>query len=138
MADRVDTLDVFKGGDLIGRRILCVSDGTGETNVVKVQKSTLTNSNGIVPTKLAIEQLWWSISGFTSVELDWDHTTPDEIAILATGNGAQLYGRTLGVDLGSLWDPASAGGTGNIILTSKGASASATYNIYMLIRMSGQ
>jgi hypothetical protein len=138
MADRVDTLDVFNGKDLIGRRIFCLSDGTGESAVVKVQRSTLVNSNGIVPSKLAIEQLWWSINGFSSIELDWDHTTADEIAVLATGNGAQLYGRTLGVDLGSLWDPGSAGGTGNIILTSRGAVANASYNIYMLIRMSGQ
>lgn len=136
MADTVDTLDVFAGKDYIVRRITNVSDGTGESNVAKVTKSGLTNSFGQVPTKLGIAELWWSIQGFTSIRLDWDHTTPDEIAKLAAGNGVRLLD-VYGAGAGVLWDPASAGGTGNIILSTAGAVSGATYDIMMKIRLFG-
>lgn len=137
MADRVDTLDVFTGKDKIVRRILCVSDGTGETTVVKIQKSTLTNWLGSAPSKLGLEQIQWSIQGFSSVELLWDHTTDDEIIELAAGNGMRLMKNIPGLDSGVLWDPASAGGTGDVILTSRGAVNGASYDILMTFRLSG-
>lgn len=136
MADAVDTLDVFSGRDILIRRITNRSDGTGETNVAKVTKASLLNPNVVIPTKLGMMELWWSIQGFSSVQLNWDHTTPDEIAILAAGNGAKLMGGSQ-ESRGVLWDPASAGGTGNIILTTFGAVNNATYDILMKIRLSG-
>lgn len=138
MADTVDTLDILNGKDWLIRRLTNRSDGTGETNVVKVTKANHINTNGNVPTKLGVGYLWWSIQGFTSVQLNWDHTTPDEIAILAAGNGARLMeGPGMYSGQGLLWDPASAGGTGNIILTTFGAVANATYDILIAVRLSG-
>lgn len=137
MADRVDTLDVFSGKDKLIRRISCVSDGTGETTVVKVQKSGLVNWLGIAPSKLGLYMLQWSIQGFSSVELLWDHTTDDEAVVLGAGAGARLIGGTPGLDSGVLWDPASAGGTGDLILTSRGAIANASYDILLGVRLSG-
>lgn len=137
MADRVDTLDVFGGKDKLIRRISCVSDGTGETTVVKVQKSALVGASGAAPNKLGLYMLQWSIQGFSSIELLWDHTTDDEAIVLAAGAGMRLFGQTPGLDSGILWDPASAGGTGDLILTSRGAVNLATYDILLGVRLSG-
>lgn len=134
MADVVDTLDAWSGKDLLIRRITNISDGTGETSVAKVVKSGLVATNGAAPTKLAIEELWWSIQGFSSIRFFWDHTTPDELAILAAGNGFRPMGGLRGVN-GMLVDPASAGGTGNVILSTAGAVAGATYDITMVLRL---
>lgn len=135
MADRVDTLDVFSGKEKLIRRLTNVSDGTGETNVAKVTKSGLVAWSGNAPSKLGIYMIQWSIQGFSSIELDWDHTTADEIAVLAAGAGMRLFGQTPGIDSGVLWDPFSAGGTGNLILTTRGAVANATYDILIGLRL---
>jgi hypothetical protein len=137
MADRVDTLDVFSGRDKLIRRISCLSDGTGETNVIKWDKSTFVNWSGLEPARGGLYMIQWSIQGFSSIELMWDHTTDDEAKTLAAGNGMWVVGQTPGLDSGILWDPASAGQTGDLLLTSRGAIANASYDITLGIRYSG-
>ena len=130
MADTVDSLVVFKGQRRYSVRLTNVSDGTGESAVPKVDISTLTGPNGIAPTKTVVEEIQWSIQGFTNVSLFWDHTTDDEIAKLGSGNGYFNFRQ-----LGGLTDPASAGGTGDILLTTAGAVSGATYDITLVIRL---
>lgn len=129
MADTVDTIVVFNGQIRIGVRLYCKSDGTGETDVIKITKSTLVNSLGVEPASLDLEEVWWSINGFSSVQMQWDHTADDEIVILAQGNGFQSY-----AEKGNLRDPRSAGGTGNILLTSSGAVSGASYNLFLVFK----
>ena len=57
------------------------SDSTGESAVVKVDKSTLTGPlKGVEPGSLVLEEAEGSVQGFASVRLDWDHDTNDELA----------------------------------------------------------
>jgi hypothetical protein len=129
MADTVDSLVVFSGRRRYSARFTNVSDGTGESGVVKIDKSTLVGPDGTEPGRLVIEELVWNIQGFTSVRLFWDHTTDDEIDVLS-GGGSRDY-----TELGGLVDPASAGGTGDILFTTAGAVSGATYDITVVLRL---
>jgi hypothetical protein len=131
MADVVDTLVQFSGTRRHIVRLTNVSDATGESAVVKVDISTLTNGKGIAPTAVNIESIQWSIQGFTSVRLFWDHTTDDEIAVLGTGNGYRDFSQD-----GVLADPRSAGGTGDVLLTTAGATSGNTYDIVLSLILS--
>ena len=93
---------------------------------MKVDKSTLTNGNGTEPGVLSIVSAQWSISGFSSVKLLFDHNTDDEALVLAPGNGYRDFSQQ-----GGFPDPNSAGGTGDILLTTAGATASSTYDILL-------
>lgn len=113
-----------------------ISDGTGETNVVKVDRSTLTMPNlGVAPNKLHVASLRWNIQGYTYVQLKWDHTADDTIAVL-TGNGYDNY-----ESHGALKDPNTSGDTvtgaiGDIILSSVGAANGASYDITLEVILS--
>ena len=131
MADAVDTLILFKGKKRQVYRFTNVSDGTGESAVVKIDKSTLINTQGLEPAKIIIEEIQWSINGFTSVRIFWDHTTDDEAAVLGTGQGF----RVTMPDVQGLVDPGSAGGTGDVLFTTAGAVSGATYDILLSIRL---
>jgi len=128
VVDVVDTLVLNTGSRrLYSARFTNVSDGSGESAVVKVDISALTGPNGSPPTATALREVSWSIQGFTSVRLLWDHTTDDEISVLS-GNGYSNY-----MEYGDLADPRSAGGTGDILLTTAGGAAGATYDIQIVL-----
>jgi len=130
MADTVDTLVVHKGKKIYVVRLTNISDGTGESGVAKVDISTLTGQNGSAPTYTKIREISWSIQGFTSVRLYWDHTTDDEIAVLGTGNGYMDF-----TAVGGLVDPRSTGGTGDILLTTAGTTSGNTYTITLVVEL---
>lgn len=129
MADSVDSLVVQSGGKRHIVRLTNISDGTGESAVVKVDLSTLVKSDGSVPTRTSVEEIFWNIQGFTSVRLYWDHTTDDEIAVLSGSGYLDMNG------FGGLKDPASTGGTGDILLTTAGAVSGATYTIILVVEL---
>ena len=131
MADTVDTIVVFKGKQRQVYRFTNVCDGTGESAVVKIDKSALVNTQGLEPSKIIIEEIQWSIQGFTSVRLLWDHTTDDEAVVLGTGQGSMLTNP----EFSGLIDPKSAGGTGDVLLTTAGNFSGSTYNILVCIRL---
>lgn len=126
MADTVDTKVQLNGKRKYVVRLACVSDGTGETDAVKVDISTLTDLNNAVPTCFAIEEVQWSVQGFTSVMLEFDATVDDEGIIMGTGQGYRCYDPPL-------LDPRSSGFTGDIVLTSNGAVSGATYDIELTL-----
>lgn len=129
MADTVDSLVLQSGGKHHIVRLTNISDGTGESGVVKVDLSTLVKSDGQVPTRSRVKEIFWNMQGFTSVRLYWDHTTDDEIAVLTGGGYLDLH------PVGGLLDPASTGGTGDIILTTAGAASGATYTIMLVVEL---
>lgn len=133
MADVVDSVVLESTIQRYIVRLTNVSDATGESAVVKVDKSTLVASNGLEPRDLIIDEIEWAIQGFTSVRLFWDHTTDDEIAVLPTGSGYRQYWSD-----GGLKDPRSAGGAGDIVLTTAGAASGATYDIRLNCRFQPQ
>ncbi len=127
MADAVSSIVLATSPRLYEVRLTNISDGTGESLVTKVDISTLLLANGLAPTTTSIVEIQWSIYGFTSVRLYWDHTTDDLIDVLGSGNGYRSYDKQF------LKDPGSAGGTGDILLTTAGAFSGATYDILLTI-----
>lgn len=127
MADTVDTKVVFSSQNRYVVRLLNLSDGTGESAVVKVDISTLTGPDGTPPTRTVVEKIEYDISGMT-IRLYWDHTTDDEIAVLG-GSGFLDWSESGGlVDNGT-------GDTGDILLTTNGHAAGDTYNITLWLRL---
>jgi len=129
MADTVDTLIIHNSTRIYSARFTNISDGTGESAVVKVDISTLTGPDGTPPTAVKLLEASWAIQGFVSVRLHWDHTTDDELKVL-TGVGYDNY-----TAIGGLMDPRSTGGTGDILFTTNGGVAGATYDISLTFQL---
>ncbi len=127
MADAVSTIVTFSGATKYAARFTNISDGTGESLVTKIDISTLPGA----PTYTAIEEISWDVQGFTSVRLLRDHSTDDLIDVLS-GRGARSY-----KDISYLFDPRSAGGTGDILLTTAGNDSGDTYDITLVIQLRG-
>jgi hypothetical protein len=130
MADTVDSVVLFSGRNRYAVRLTNISDGTGESAVAKIDKSTLIGPDGTEPSKIVIEEIAWSVQGFTSVRLHWDHTTDDEIAVLGAGSDYLDFR-----SVGGLVDPGSTGGTGDVVLTTAGVASGNTYNITLVVRL---
>lgn len=137
MADAVTTKTVWENATHIKVHLTNISDATGESAVVKVDKSALLASDGAEPASLDIEEVRWNIQGFTSVRLLWDHTT-DEVALALSGTGYDDFrGRFEEKnETGGINDARGAGGTGDIVLTTAGAVSGATYDLTLLCRKS--
>lgn len=121
-----DTVDVSVIRNSLGHyavRLQNRSDGTGETAIHKVDISALYNAAGITCTWTVLERIDYAVQGFNYVLLEWDHTSPDEIATLS-GSGM--------IDVtyeGGQADPKSSGGTGDVLLTTNGGAAGSSYDI---------
>lgn len=147
MADAVTTNVIKNSATHYIVHLTNISDGTGESAVIKVDKSALLASDGAEPASLDIDQVRWSVQGFASVRILWDHTT-DDVALVLAGNGYDTFRHISGNDVlpvnsfanGStdnsegLLDPRSAGGTGDILLTTNGGSSSSSYDITLWLR----
>lgn len=99
------------------------SDGTGESAVQKIDISAL----AMAATKVKITKMKWSCDGM-QVKVLFDHNTDDTVAILS-GRGE--------IDEeceAPIVDPASAGGTGDILFTTAGHTAGDGYSVYMEIQ----
>ncbi len=106
-----------------------LSDATGESNVVKIDKSALLNTIGSEPVAIDIMSVRWNIQGFSYIKISWDHTA-DDTAMLLSGNGFDSFEEACG-----LRDPRTTGGTGDVLLTSVGAASGATYDITIVCRL---
>jgi hypothetical protein len=127
MADTVASNIVYSGKRRHCVCLICSSDGTGETGVVKVDRSTLLNGAGQVPSSLAIASVRWNVQGFSSVTLLWHHNAADVVARRLTGNG---YDNFEGFGFLHDTDTTNADAAdGDIQLTSVGAVAGAIYDI---------
>lgn len=128
MADAVTTNVVFSGQIRYAARFTGISDGTGETNVIKIDISALPGA----PTYTAIEEISWDVQGWSAVKISWDHNT-DDTAEVVSGRGARSY-----KELGYLFDPQSAGGTGDILFSTLGTPTSGfSYDIALVIQLRG-
>ena len=132
MANTIDSMVIQNDGTYYVQRYLCLSDGTGMSDVVMIDKSTLTAyGTGQEPVALDLVkcsiQAWGTVN---SVLLEWDHTTDDEI--LAFGvNGLEMPSG----GWGDLRDPRSAGGTGDVVITSNGLAANSGFQILSMWRL---
>ena len=64
MTDTVDVDVVHNEKQTYVIHLTNISDGTGESNVVKIDRSALTNNNGLAPMGIDILEARWAIQGF--------------------------------------------------------------------------
>jgi hypothetical protein len=126
MADAVNSQTLFDGSSQAVMKFNNVSDGTGESAVLKVDVSGLTpNFEGKECTSVSIRKITALLNGM-SVNVLWDATTDVSAVILAPG----MY--TLNFDDTSiLGNNSGAGKTGDIIFTTVGATSGDTYSIIL-------
>ncbi len=135
MADTVTTITIedYAGSKYAAYHFTGISDGTGESGVVKIDKSAMAVAqDGAEPAAVDILQVDWNIQGFTYVKLSWDHTTDQTAMLLPAGAGSRAFPKPLGEFY--LKDPRTAGDTGDLLLTSVGAVSGATYDITVYVR----
>ena len=129
MADTVTTKVVFESQNRLVVHITNVSDGTGESAVVKVNKSDFTGPNGSEPSHLALEKVMYDV-GSIRVLLQWDHTTDETIAVLQTDGILDWYQDGKGPYLLDT----ETGGAGDILLTTANQTVGDGYDITLFIR----
>lgn len=126
MADAVNSQTLFDGESQVVMKFNNVSDGTGESAVLKVDVSALTANNvGKACSAVSIRRITAMVNGM-SVNLLWDADTDVSAVILAPG----MY--TLNFDdTAILGNNAGTGKTGDILFTTVGASSGDTYSIIL-------
>lgn len=104
-------------------------DGVGVVDGILVDKSTFVGPDGTEPSKLVIERIEYAVDGFNLL-LEFDHATDDVIANLS-GQGVLDFSQDS--EFQGFVDPASAGGTGDIVVTTTGHTAGdkATLTLYL-------
>lgn len=98
-----------------------------EADVQKIDISTLTGPDGSAPTSVTVERIQWMVNGIDYVTLEWDHTTDEEIDTLS-GSESRDYTRYGG------FHDSGTGGTGDIILSTSGATEGGSYDIYIELK----
>ena len=126
MADAVNSQTLFDGESQVVMKFTNVSDGTGETAVLKVDVSTLTaNFEGKPCTNVNIRRITSSVNGM-SVNILWDATT--DVSAFILGPGINTLDFTSTAILGN---NAGTGKTGDIVFTTVGATSGDTYSVIL-------
>lgn len=127
MANTIDNLVIQDDGIYYRHRYLVLSDGTtAMTDVVMIDKSALVSkTTGLEPVALDLVQASIQCGGsINSVVLEWDRTADDEIIAFGS-NGFEMPRN----EWGRLGDPITAGGTGDVVVTTNGLSTGAWFQI---------
>ena len=125
MADSVTSKTIFNGTHKLIMQFTNLSDATGESNVVKVDKSAYTGPNGLEPTSLRIDKIEGDIAGM-EVAIIADHDTDEVVARLGgMGRFCQDYRCSGGLQTGG------TGGSGDIMFTTNGQASGDSYNIVL-------
>ena len=120
MADAVTTQTIVDGPRNAVVKLTSVSDGTGESAVLKVDVSALAGA----PARVSIDRVRYSVAGMAA-QLLWD-ADADVTALVLQGDGCMDF-----TGFGGLPNNAGAGVTGDIRLTTSGHSAGDTYSIVL-------
>ena len=130
MADTVDSKVLINNGIHYHVRLTNESDGTGESNVVKIDFSALTAFNNEVIKAIDVYRIYGMVGGMNYVTLEWDATTNDEIIVLPRGSFDMDW-----TDSGGLRDPISSAATGDVLLSTDGAVDGDSYSITLECRI---
>ncbi len=128
MVDNVSVQTIYEDPQRFAIKLLSLSDGTGESSVIKVDKSTLVGLNGREPSSLVVEHILANVDGM-EVHLFAKHTTDISIARIG-GQGTYIKEYKT---IGGL-QTAGAGDTGDICITTAGQSAGDSYDIVIYLR----
>jgi hypothetical protein len=124
MADAVNTQVLQAGSVRKFIKFTNLSDGTGESAVVKVDASALA---GRAAKNVSIESIFWSIKGMR-VKVHFDADT-DDTALILDGSGYWDFSEFAGID-----NPKSTGYTGDIMFTTITAAANDSYTIILEVK----
>lgn len=120
MVDSVSSQTLIDGVKNLVVKLTSVSDGTGESAVLKVDVSTFSGA----PSRVRIKKIHYSVAGMV-VTLLWDATTDVRIVDLQ-GDGWMDCEK-----FGGLWNNAGTGITGDILATTTGHTANDSYTIIL-------
>lgn len=133
MADTVTSQILLNGPRHLVMRFTNVSDGTGETNVQKVDAAS--SANGVIVqgqaltpgVHLKVTKAVYDIKGM-GLRIQWAATTDQDMLVLGG------YGTMDFHDIGGIQNPgtvALSGATGSIDFTTIGAASGATYTVVL-------
>lgn len=123
MADAVTTEILMDGARNAVVRLNGVSDGTGETAVVKVDPASFMP----VPSGFIVEKIDYDLSNM-QVSLYFEATQNELIYTVSGGQDSKDF-----TDIGGL-GPTNFGATGRILLTTRSAGNADTYSIVLKLR----
>lgn len=139
MADAVTSQTLFDDGGHVVMRFTNISDGTGESAVVKVSASGLVG--GGATTRYAVEAIAWNCVGM-GFNLLWKASS--NLVFFTTGNVSSTgfldfingNGRLVGTGPGrtGITNNAGASVNGDILLTTVGHTAADTYDLTLWLR----
>jgi hypothetical protein len=125
MADAVTTQTIIDGERNCVMKFTNVSDGSGESAVVKVDVSALTaNSEGTSCSEVRVMRISHAIVGM-SVQLFLNASTNVLLVELAESSNGHMDFK----DFGGLPNNAGSGKDGDILFTTKGHSSGDTYSV---------
>lgn len=125
MADVVASQTLLDGERLFIGKFTNISDGTGETAVVKINPSTLSvNAYGRACNGVKINKIWSTTHGM-EVRILWDATT-DVFAWMIPQNSNYLMDFS---SFGGLQNNGGTGVNGNVLFTTADASSGDMYTI---------
>lgn len=129
MADTVTSTTILDGDKDFIVQLTNVSDSTGESAVTKVDVSGLTarKSDGATCTGVKLAKVFYSILGFTKIGLLWDAST-DTLCMELNPSADGILDFS---DFGGLQNTSGSGKTGDINLTTTGASSGDSYMIIL-------
>ena len=129
MADTVSSTTILDGEKDFIVQLTNVSDSTGESAVTKVDVSGLTarKSDGAACTGVKLFRVYYSILGFTKIGLLWDAST-DTLCMELNPSADGVLDFS---PFGGLQNTSGSGKTGDISLTTTGASSGDSYMIVL-------
>jgi hypothetical protein len=126
MADAVTSQTLFDDAKYVVMKFTNVSDGTGESAVLKVDVSGLSPA----ATGVVIDKVQYDVSGM-AVSILWDATTDVTALVLQGGSGEFCFSK-----FGGLKNNAGSGVTGDIRFTTAGHTSGDSYSIILHMRKS--
>lgn len=130
MADTVANVTLMQTKKYLVVRSKFTIDGTEAADLVLVDKSALTGPDGTEPGKLVVEKIEYDLANMI-VLLEFEHNTDDPIATLS-GQGCIDFTRD--GEFQGFVDPASTGGTGDIVATTLTTDAGDEGTIVLFVR----
>jgi hypothetical protein len=123
MADSVTSQTIFDGERTVIMKFTNISDGTGESAVVKVDVSALAASaSGSACNNVTVTKIYIANRGM-EVRMFWDATT-DVPFFLSSPGATQTLDMT---GFGGITNNSGAGSTGDIVFSTADASSGDTY-----------
>jgi len=129
MADAVASQTLFDGERQVIMKFTNISDGTGESKVLKVDVSALTaNAAGKACDGVSLTSIIATTEGM-GIILYWDATTDVVICTIPPNTNYRLKM----ADFGGFWNDSGTGKTGDVLLSTTGASANDNYTLTLVM-----